>query len=950
MSSVTIRLVGVATRFSWTRLASKWRRHWTASFRLARGSAFVLAACVVLASCGPPSEKDLISSAKALMQDKKNSAAIIQLKSALQQNPQSSEARYLLGKVLLRTGAASYAIVELDKATKLQYNNAEVLPVLARALMATGQTKKVTDLYGEVQFDDVQALAELKAVVATAYALQGQADRSEVVLNAALRLDPSNSNARLLQARLTAGRGQFEQALSLVDSLLRDDPQNGDAWYFKGELLLRDNRADQAAQAFRRTIAVDPKFLTAHISLINMSLRNRDFPAFRTQLKQMEAALPGQPDTRYFEVQAALLDKDIKKAREVTQRLLQAAPDNPRLLELSGVVELAGGSLVLAENNLAKAIQTRPGLTTARRLLAQTYLRSGQPSRAIATLQPLLDQSPDAAALALVAEAYLQSGQLQESESYFVKAAKYTPDDLRIQTALALAQIAKGNAESGLSALEEMAAKDQSAYSDLALITARLRRTDFSSALKDVDRLQAKLPNSALPHYLRGQIQVQLKDVAGARVSYEMAVTADPNYFPAIVRLSTLDLEAGRNAQAISRLEALLAREPKSFRAIVAIADIKQRRGASAAEVTNLLQTAIKVAPEEVLPRVLLVDHLLVRREAKAALAAAQEALIALPDNPQILDALGGAQLASGQIQQAISTFTKGVTTQPGGVAAHFKLAQAHLANKDAPAAQRSLNRVLEIDPKSLAAQNALIQLAVADKRPNEALSIARVVQTQRPGEAAGYLLEADVLVSQRRWQPALEAMRTALDRQRSTAIALHLHAILLAAGKNGDAERFAEAWLREHAKDIAFLSYLGAIELDQHRFLEAENRFRSVLAIDANNVNALNNVAWAITQQGKKGAIPFARKANEMAPDRPAMLDTLAAATAAEGDLTRAIQLQRTALEKSGGGPDYRFQLAKLLIKSGDRDGARKELAALSQLGDKFPRQAEANKLLQSL
>ena len=59
------------------------------------------------------------------------------------------------------------------------------------------------------------------------------------------------------------------------------------------------------------------------------------------------------------------------------------------------------------------------------------------------------------------------------------------------------------------------------------------------------------------------------------------------------------------------------------------------------------------------------IDYLLSRRQASAALAVAQEALAALPDYPLLLAALGRAQIASGDLQQAVSTFKKVTSMQP---------------------------------------------------------------------------------------------------------------------------------------------------------------------------------------------------------------------------------------------------------------------------------------------
>jgi len=56
-------------------------------------------------------------------------------------------------------------------------------------------------------------------------------------------------------------------------------------------------------------------------------------------------------------------------------------------------------SLVQAEAYLAKGMQLAPESVLMRRLLTTTYMRSGQPAKALATVQPLLTQLVDAQVL-----------------------------------------------------------------------------------------------------------------------------------------------------------------------------------------------------------------------------------------------------------------------------------------------------------------------------------------------------------------------------------------------------------------------------------------------------------------------------------------------------------------------------------------------------------------------
>lgn len=919
--------------------------------RLAATAALAVLA-LELWGCNGESAQDLLASAKAKMEQKDSKGAVIQLKSALQHNPQSAEARFLLGKALLGEGKVPEAMVELEKARDLKHPDDDVVPLLAQGLLAMRQHKKLTDLHGNTKLHDPSAHAALKVMVAGAHGSQGRLDLLEANLNQALQLDARNAGARALQARLLASRGEMDAALQVLERLLKDEPNNAGAWHLKGDVLAFGKQdLTGAVTAYTRSLQIQPQFVAAHVSLIRAALMGSDMTKFKAAVDDMTKALPGHPETLLYEAQVALADKNHAAARNLVQKLLQAAPENAMVLQTAGAVELDSGSLVQAERHLSKALQFEPRLPGARRLLAQAYLRSGQAAKALTTLQPLIEQAGvDAAVLATAAEAHLQNGQLPQAEALFSRAAKLAPEDTKIKTALALSQIAKGNSQLGFDALESIAARDSGTYTDMALVSARLRQKELDAALLALDRMQRKQPANAIPHHLRGQILVQRQDFAAARASFEKALSLDPRYFPSLASLVDLDMHDDKPEAAVARMEAELAREPRNYRALGILATLRQRAGASPESVKSLLQAAVKSSPDQAAPRLLLGEYLLSIQDHEGARLGLQEALTVLPDDMQLVELLGRSLLAAGDTQQALSAFGKVAAAYPASAGAQMRLAEAQLLNRDSLGASRTLRKVLEIDPRSLPAQTRLLQLAMADKRFEDAMKIAKSVQAQLPKGAAGYLLEGEVHAVQRKFGPALASFRAALERDRSSSTAMRVHSATLLALSSADAARFATSWLNDHPKDAGFIVHLGAAAMENRQLVAAEGHFKAALALNPDYPAALNNLAWVLLQQGKPGALAHAEKANRLAPDQPPFMDTLAAALAEEGQVGKAIDLQRKALAKTSeaAAPAYRLRLAKLLLKAGDAAKARTELETLKALGDKFSGQEEVAALLQ--
>jgi len=331
-------------------------------------------------------------------------------------------------------------------------------------------------------------------------------------------------------------------------------------------------------------------------------------------------------------------------------------------------------------------------------------------------------------------------------------------------------------------------------------------------------------------------------------------------------------------------------------------------------------------------------------------LTAANDAVAAFPEKPEILDALGRVQQISGDLNQALSTYGKWAGLQPMSPMPHLRLAEVHVANKNKEEAAKSLKKALEIKPNLIEAQRALILLAMDGQRTKEALSIAREVQKQRPKEAAGLVLEGDIHASQKNWNEAIASYRNALKTAPATDLAIKTHNTILASGNTVEADKFAALWSKDHPKDVTFRMHQGDLATARKDYQIATQHYNAALALQPNNAMLLNNLAWTLGEQKQPKALEYAEKANQLAPNQPAFMDTLAMLIAAKGDSGKAIEILRKAMTLAPQAAAIQLNLAKVLVSAGKKDEARKELEALAKLGDKFPEQEEVIRLQKAL
>lgn len=904
---------------------------------------------LVLAACGGKGEAELLGSAKQYLEKRDAKAAVIQLKNLLDKNPSSAEGRFLLGQALLENGDPVGAEVELRRALDLKFPEAQVVPMRARALLAQGQIKKLTDEYGSTDLKDPTFDIELQTTLSTAHAMQGSMDDARTAVDKALGISPHYGPAVVMDARLKAAAGDVNAALAALDALLARNAANTEALQFKADLLWQAKQdRTGAAELYRKALAVRNDLPEVHGALITLALLARDTDGAAKQLEALKKVRANSPQTRYLEAQVAFARNDLKQARELIQPVLQAAPNSVRTLQFAGALELQLGNLQQAETLLGRAVQLVPGSPELRRLLADTYLRSRQPEKVLATLKPLLDsRGVTPQVLALAAQAQLMTGDSKSAEALFARAAKLKPDDKRLSAAVALSQLGRGNADSALGELQRLAAADDGRAVDLALISARMQRKEFDAALKAIEALEKKQADSPVGPNLRGRVLLAKQDQAGARAAFEQSLAKDPKYLPAAAGLATLDLMQKQPEAAQGRFQAVLKLDPRNTSALLALAETKGRIGAPVGEITKLFTDAVAANPADAPVRVAQIDHLFAQRDAKAALAAAQAATAAMPNNVELLDRLGRAQLAVEDRQQAITTYGKLVSLRPDAAVGYLGLAQAHLAGKADESAARDVQRALEREPDSLAAHRLAIALAWRAKRPLDAIAAARKLQERRPDDGAGWLAEGEIEASQKNWDAALAAFRKALTKNEASTAASKLHLTLTAAQRGPEAARFAETWVKDHPGDTQFLFYLGDVAIAANDLALAEARYLEVVKRQPEHALALNNVAWLQMRQKKPGALAYAERAVKAAPGRPPLMDTLAMVLASEKQYPRALELQKQVVAQMPEVPGFRLNLAKIYLESGDKKSARGELEQLGKLGKDFAGQDEVSRLL---
>jgi cellulose synthase operon protein C len=898
--------------------------------------------CVVLlAACGGDSPASLIKSARDYLAKGDSSAAVIQLRNALQKAPEDAEARYLLGTALTERRDPAGAVKELRKALQLGYPADETLPVLARALVDNGDAKELVTEFGDTTLANPDAQAAFKTRLGNALLSLGKPKDAEAAFNAALAAKADYADALLGIATLRAENGDLEGTNKIVDAILAQPQAPVEASLFKARLLAAEGQPDSATAILVKVLDAKPDYLQARYLLASLLIAKGDLEPATAQVGAIRKISKLDRQAYYFEALIASRRGDLPTAREAIQQVLKGGVEHVPSLLLAGEIEFRAKQFNQAEAYLRRALKGAPDSTYARRLLAATYLRMGSPAHALEVLQPVLSRSTrDPQLMAVAGEAYLAVGDFPKAAQYFAQTTALEPKNAAARTRLGQVRFAEGDSEGAIRDLEAASAMDPNVSpADLALVANMLRQKQFDQALAAVGRLEQKQPSSPLVYNLKGLVYLAKHDNGTARANFERALQIQPDFLPAVNNLAQLDRLDKKPDAARKRYEALLEKDPKNEQVLLGLASLVQSLGGDSNEIESLLKRAVTANPQSINARAALVGFYARKGDGKQALLAAQEANAALPNDPRTLELLGQVQQLTGDATLAVGTFSKLVAAQPGAAEPLLRLAAALVALKDYDKAIEKLREALTINPDLYEANREIVAIDIMSGRPEQALKEIKAIQRLQPGDRRAYVLEGDFWGGQRKWQEAEAALRAAQRHAPDDGVVeVKLHTNMTNGGKEAAANAAADKWLQDHPKDVIVRAYLAERALKKQDYKTAARHYQALVGQEPDNVVFLNNLAWVAGELGDPKALSYAEKASALAPASPDALDTLGVLLVKKGEVTQGLEKLQQAAQLRPNQAEIRLHLAKARIKAGDKAAARKELEALAQASSQAP------------
>ena len=372
---------------------------------------------IFLATSGCGGSDSAREDAEAAFRDRDYAAAQVNIRNAVQQNPDDPALIFLNGQIALITGDVELAKTELAKLANNKAYAAKATPLLAKAYLLSGNGRKALDLLGE----SFAGNADTYAIAVAAHLTMGQTVDAMALLDKGLAAYPGSVELLLIDGARANARGEEARAREIAQDLKKRAPNNLDVRLFVGRLALEDRNFDEAEVHFDAVLKHLPKHQAALLAKAAME-------GDRGNRKEAEALLrqaANQPQssivTQYFLAQLAFDSGNMRRAEDLIHPL-RDSDAFPPIIMLSGLLAARSGQHERAISDLQRFVALGGEDGRARFALAHAYQSVGDKSKAWIALKPLADAANASAATLQFATILTSELKLPAAQNYRARA------------------------------------------------------------------------------------------------------------------------------------------------------------------------------------------------------------------------------------------------------------------------------------------------------------------------------------------------------------------------------------------------------------------------------------------------------------------------------------------------------------------------------------------------
>lgn len=287
-----------------------------------------------------------------------------------------AEKHYQRGMALVEQGEPGKAVLEFRSALEQNDRHVPTHYALGRVFEDLGDFQAAFQQFRHVaDLDPAHFEARLKS--ARFYLIGNDAANAAVEVAALLELDPVRADVQSLRAELALLEGELDEARVAIDEALALDPDNADALAADAVHVLRTKSAGAALERLDAALVRNADSFALHTLKLRILQQTGNADGVGAQLGAMIAAFPDNLRLRETRSSWALASGRPDLARADLEYLVEAQPGDPQAIA-----------------NLVRIVQRLDGRDAARALLSKFVAEAAEPGQ-LALMQAQFDIDTD---------------------------------------------------------------------------------------------------------------------------------------------------------------------------------------------------------------------------------------------------------------------------------------------------------------------------------------------------------------------------------------------------------------------------------------------------------------------------------------------------------------------------------------------------------------------------
>lgn len=633
-------------------------------------------------------ERYLKKGLEYLKQSKLNEA-VIEFRNAVKADPRSLEARLELGQALLKRGDLRAAHGELVRAVDLKPDSIQARYRLAMFQLGVQDLKSAKEHYEKIRAADRDAFetrslgarialaekAPQRAINELKEILKKDPQRSGIYIDIgliqfagkdfksaeanfrkALELDPKAANARVALAQLYLAMGNQKKGEEELVLGTQSDPENEALLHVLGLFYSITRRTQDFEKLYLDLLQKKPDSLIAKKRLAELYLAKGQVKPAREYAEAILKSQPGDIDGHFFRGRINYIENSFQKAIDDFAIVTRGSPRFGPGYYFLGLAQRAVNRVDEARKNMTRAIDLIPNWVPPRVVLARLHMRSGDADLALEQSDLLLKALPkNESLLVLSGAAQMRKGDVKKALTLFKKAVEVNPKSIAARMNIAAIFAVQRNYPQAIKEYHEVLRLDSDRVEALSAIAQlRLAQKNPKLAFDEAQKHLSKTENQAVVYQVLGQIKLATREYPQAIEFLSKAVEINPNLTSSYLLIGNAYAAQQKFDAAIEQYERILSKNPKTIPALMMTGLLYDQKKQTK-KANEYYQKVLDVNKTHVLAA-----NNLAYNYAKdvgtldVALAIAQKAREANPNDPSLADTLGWIQYRKGAYLSAI--------------------------------------------------------------------------------------------------------------------------------------------------------------------------------------------------------------------------------------------------------------------------------------------------------